>query len=321
MTRIETAVPYHRLARLDRRSARWWTPLSTLGVAVGLYVAMLGLLLIVSVIWALLPGMPRPSAWFDDPLNPLDWLIMLGPLAMMLPAVLLGVRWGGRRRGTIHSVAGRFRWGLMLRAAVVVVPVYVVVLGGWQLLSPPADRAQPELDGRLLLIAAIVLLLGPLQCAAEEYVFRGLPQQLLGTWLRSPAWGILLPVPLFVLGHGYDWAGQVAIGAFAVATGFLVWKTGGLELAILLHTANNMVLFAFAPSSPSSLQQGAIDPLWLLVDLPLVFGVTLGLCLWVSRRHGLRFLEPLRSSPAAPPPAAAERSLSAGEEGRAVAVG
>lgn len=321
MMRIETAVPYHRLARLHRRSARWWTPLSTLGVALGLYAAMLGALLIASVIWALLPGMPQPSSWFDDPLNPLDWLIMLGPLAMMLPAVLLGVRWGGRRRGTIHSVAGRFRWGLMLRAAVAVVPLYAVVLGGWQLLSPPDDRAWPELDARLLLIGAIVLLLGPLQCAAEEYVFRGLPQQLLGTWLRSPAWGILLPVPLFVLGHGYDWAGQVAIGAFALATGFLVWKTGGLELAILLHTANNMVLFAFAPTSATSLQQGAIDPLWLLVDLPLVLGVTLGLCLWVSRQHGLRFLEPLRSSPGEPASAPDERSLSAGEEDRAVAVG
>ncbi|WP_284233846.1 CPBP family intramembrane glutamic endopeptidase [Arenivirga flava] len=321
MMLIETAVPYHRLARLHRRSARWWTPLSTLGVALGLYAAMLGLLLVASVVWALLPGMPNPSAWFDDPLNPLDWLMMLGPLAMMLPAVLLGVRWGGRRRGTIHSVAGRFRWDLMLRAAVVVVPVYVVVLAGWRLISPPEDFAWPPLDARLLIIAAIVLLLGPLQCAAEEYVFRGLPQQLLGTWLRSPAWGILLPVPLFVLGHGYDWAGQVGIGAFALATGVLVWKTGGLELAILLHTANNMVLFAFAPTSPSSLQQGPIDPFWLLIDLPLVFGVTLGLCVWVSRRHGLRWNEPLRSSTAAPSSAPDKRSLSAGEEGSAVAVG
>jgi len=317
MLRTEAAVPYHRLALLDQRSARWWTPLSTLGVASGLYAAMLAVLLVVGLIWAFAPGLPMPSTFLDDPLNPIDWLLTLGLLAIMLPAVLLGVRWGGRRRGTIHSVAGRFRWGLMLRAAAVVLPLYIVVLGGQALLVPSADFRWPPLDANLLLVAVLILLLGPLQCAAEEYVFRGLPQQLLGTWLRSPWWGILLPVPLFVLGHGYDWAGQVAIGVFALATGVLVWKTGGLELAILLHTANNMVLFAFSPFSPSSMQQGAVDPIWLLVDLPLVLGVTIGLCAWVSRRHGLRWSEPMRSSTAPVEP----RSLSAGEEDRAVAVG
>lgn len=131
-------------------------------------------------------------------------------------------------------------------------PIYAVVLGGQSLIFPPADFTWPPIDGRLFLTFGMILVLGPLQCAAEEYVFRGLPQQALGTWLRSPLWGILLPIPLFILGHGYDWAGQVAIGAFALATGFLVWKSGGLELAILAHTANNIVLFLFAPFSPSS---------------------------------------------------------------------
>jgi membrane protease YdiL (CAAX protease family) len=141
-----------------------------------------------------------------------------------------------------------------------------------------------------------VLLLVPLQCAAEEYAFRALPQQMLGTWLRSPLWGILLPVPLFMVGHGYDVVGQIDIAVFAVCMGFLVWKSGGVELAIVVHTANNLVLFLLAPFSPSSLVQGAVEPWTLLLSLPLTLGVTAGLTLWVSRTHRLRFFAPVRSA-------------------------
>ena len=142
----------------------------------------------------------------------------------------------------------------------------------------------------------MILLLVPLQCAAEEYAFRGLPQQLLGTWFRSPVWGIVLPVPLFMLGHGYDWAGQIDLATFALCAGFLVWKSGGLELAIVVHVANNLILFLLAPFSPSSLHQGATDPAGLLLTLPLTLLTTWGLTAWVSRTHGLRLLEPVRSA-------------------------
>jgi hypothetical protein len=46
----------------------------------------------------------------------------------------------------------------------------------------------------------VILLLVPLQAAAEEYIFRGYLMQSIGRWLRHPAFAILLPVPLFVLG-------------------------------------------------------------------------------------------------------------------------
>ena len=286
---------YHRLAHLDRRTAQWWRPLSTVGVTLGIYLVILVGALIISVVWVLVPGLPTASGDLQDPLNPLDWLVMLGMLACMLPAAIWGVRWGGGRRGTIHSVAGRFRWGMMWRAATVVVPVYALVLGVHTTLFPPEDFAWPPLDGRLLLIAVVILALGPLQCAAEEYLFRGIPQQALGVWVRSPWWGIVLPVPLFVLGHGYDWVGQTQIAMFALATGFLAWKSGGLELPILVHSANNMVLFVLAPFSVSSMRQGAIDPISMVFELPLLLGVTIGLSAWVSRRHGIGFWEPVRS--------------------------
>ncbi|MEJ5913049.1 CPBP family intramembrane glutamic endopeptidase [Pseudokineococcus sp. 1T1Z-3] len=306
-----TAAPvtYHRVAHLDPRSARWWRPVAVLGVAAGLLLALataaLAALLPVVVLevvredlgLAPLPAwVPLPSQGLDDPRNPVDLLLMLGTVALLLPVVVLALRWGGRQRGLVHSVEGRFRWAMALRAATVLLPAYAALLWGLAVVLPPADLSVPPLDGRLAVVLLVVLVLTPLQCAAEEYAFRGFPQQLLGTWLRRPVLGVLLPVPLFMAGHGYDWVGQVDIALFALAMGALVWKTGGLELAVVAHTANNLALLLAAPLSPSSLQQGEVDPWVLAVSLALTLLTTAGLWVWVSRTHGLRWSEPVRGT-------------------------
>ncbi|MDF2498717.1 MAG: family intrarane metalloprotease protein, partial [Arthrobacter koreensis] len=61
----------------------------------------------------------------------------------------------------------------------------------------------------LMLLVAVAVV--PFQAAAEEYAFRGLLMQVIGSWLRHPAFAILLPVPLFVLGHGYGLVGQIDV--------------------------------------------------------------------------------------------------------------
>ncbi len=293
----DTRLPYHRLAHQASRTAQWWRPFATLGVSLGLYIASLIPLVTVAVVYAVLgmslPGLPGPSEDLADPLNPFDWVSTLGLLALMIPAVILGTRWGGGRRGSVHSVVGRFRWGLLGRAAVFIVPIYAVMVLGLALIDPPDDFAVPTFTPSLVLCYVLILVLAPLQCAAEEYAFRGLPQQMLGTWLKSPLWGIVLPVPIFVLGHGYDWAGQVSVGVFALSTGFMVWKSGGLELPILIHTANNLFIFLVAPFSRSSLEQGAVDPTYLLIDIPFMVGITALLTWWVSRREGVGLFEPV----------------------------
>lgn len=295
---------YHRLAHLEVRTSRWWRPLASLGAGVGLLlglvvVAFLAALVVVlvselapgAVVW---PDALTPSPELDDPRNPVDLLLSLGLIAVLLPVVVLALRWGGGQRGTVHSVAGRFRWAMTLRAAAVVMPAYALVLWTATALAPPDDLSLPPLDVTLLVVLVLVLLLTPLQCAAEEYAFRGLPMQLLGTWVRRPVLGIVLPVPLFVLGHGYDRVGLLDVAVFALVMGFLVWKSGGLELAVVVHTANNLPLLLLAPLSPSSLQQGAVDPWLLLVSLTPLLLSTAGLTVWVSRTHGVGLLEPVR---------------------------
>ena len=288
------ALPYHLQMRRSPDSAKWWRPLASLGIVLGFATAAALVMLLVAVAWLLLNPWAGASENLEDPTNPWDMLLLLGPMALLLPMAVLGSRWGGTGRGRIHSVLGRVRWGMLLRAGAFVLPVYAVIIVGGFLLSPPEDFARPEAGARTAAVFAIAILLAPLQCAAEEYLFRGLPLQAFGTWLRSPLWGVLLPIPLFMLGHGYHWAGQIDIAVFALCMGALAWKSGGLELPIVMHASNNLVLFMLAPFSPSSLHQGEVDPAGLLFSLPLTIGMTAVLWVWVSRREGVRLREPVR---------------------------
>ncbi|RAF70275.1 CPBP family intramembrane metalloprotease domain-containing protein, partial [Burkholderia multivorans] len=96
----------------------------------------------------------------------------------------------------------------------------VVVLG---IVSPESVALDPgtSWDSRLALMLVLVLLLAPIQSMSEELVFRGLAMNVIGSWLRSPWWAVLIPVPFFVFGHIYDVPGLISIGVFAVVMGLL----------------------------------------------------------------------------------------------------
>ncbi|KJL28726.1 CPBP family intramembrane glutamic endopeptidase [Microbacterium oxydans] len=245
-------VAYHRLARLRPR-ARWWRMLLTGLLGIALYVVILLLLVIpLGIASVLIPAwgaelqvLLTTTQYFD-----LDrpWLLvaLVLPLILMIPALLAASRIvEGRGIGLLSSVTGRLRMGWLgksLALALAVFVVYFAVLLGLSAATGDAIVADFSHPG-LWVMVALVLVLIPFQAAAEEYVFRGYLMQLVGGWLRHPAFAILLPVPLFVLGHGYDVWGAASVGVFAVVAAWLTWRTGGLEAAISLHIVNNVLIF------------------------------------------------------------------------------
>lgn len=290
------AQPYHRASRTLAHRRYWWRPLVTLAVSaavfVGLTMQVMVPLFVLGEVW---PAAVTSSS-LTDPLNPADQFLGLGMPALLVPAVLVGALAGYGRAGIALSVRGRFRWGLMGRAAVAVVPVYLLVNAVVNLVLEREAIVVPPLGAGVLLAWLLALVLSPLQCAGEEFVFRALPMQMLGTWLRRPVLGILLPVPLFVLGHGYSWLGQVDIAVFAVVMGLLAWKTGGLEIPILLHTANNWTLFAIAPLIPGFAERGEVELLGLVLAMTPLLLLSAGIWWWYSLRAGLGLWEPQRGS-------------------------
>ena len=104
-----------------------------------------------------------------------------------------------------------------------------------------------------------------------------------------------MPVPLFVMGHGYSWLGQVDITVFALAMGALAWKTGGIEIPVLLHVANHWTLFAIAPLIPGFIEQGEVSVTGFLQAIIPMLLLTAGIWWWFSRREHLGLWEPFRA--------------------------
>ncbi|SIT70084.1 CPBP family intramembrane glutamic endopeptidase [Microbacterium sp. RU33B] len=293
-----SGLPYHRLVFARRRTG-WWTPLVVGLLGVALYLAMTGVAA-VAVIVATLSDPDGGSGILSltedvvfDLTDPLVIAVLLGSIALMLPAyVLASLIVNGRRVGLVSSAAGRLRWGWMLGCAAAAVVVAVALTAVSMLLPAEAVDASgsvvaPEDNPQLWLTFLVLLLIVPLQAAAEEYVFRGYLMQSIGRWLRHPAFAILLPVPLFVAGHLYDPLGQASVAVFAIAAGWLTWRTGGLEAAIALHVVNNLMAFLMGLAGLADVNAtspGVASFVWSA----LVIVAYVGVVEWLFRRTRLR---------------------------------
>ncbi|ANZ39848.1 hypothetical protein BBK82_31175 [Lentzea guizhouensis] len=123
---------------------------------------------------------------------------------MLLPAVLLTVRWAGRQRpGSVNSVEGRVRWrwlaecgGWSLAAAGLVVVAAAVGGERWNVALWPGWATFATL-------AVVTVLVVPFQAAAEEYLCRGWLLQVLSSWTRVWWPAALTGTVLFVVLHEY----------------------------------------------------------------------------------------------------------------------
>jgi membrane protease YdiL (CAAX protease family) len=110
------------------------------------------------------------------------------PLAAQIPLALL-LQWAfyGQRPRWLSSVEGGFRWRWFGRAALTVVPIWVVYVAVAYLIEPERI-GRLSADASVLLIAA--LLTTPLQAAGEEHGARGLINRAAASWRPSPRLGL-----------------------------------------------------------------------------------------------------------------------------------
>ena len=105
------------------------------------------------------------------------------------------------------------------------------------------------IDGRVgaqqFTIAGLVLctILGPLQCVAEEYIFRGLFMQTFGSWFKVPIVAIVMQTFFFASAHPYNFVGVMEIWVAGIGLGIIAWLAKGLESSCAFHIVNNMTLF------------------------------------------------------------------------------
>jgi len=313
MTHPAPQTPYHRLARTAAH--RWWR--APLGTA---FILAAGVVLVMFVYAAfttaaLLAGRP------DGP-DGMPALGELGELALsfltiaaLLPVVLAAARWVQRRpAGSLSSVTGRLRWGWLLTCLPVAVVAIVLVLGVSMLLPGPAEESSAFAGwGPFAAATAVLLLVVPVQAAAEEYLMRGWVLQAFGTMLRGPWIPIAGQAVIFAALHGWGtpW-GFADLVVFGVVAGWLTVRTGGLEAAIALHVVNNLLgSVILAGYGDLAQTETAADLPWQLValDVPVLVAYAMVIS-WLARRRGLATVSPEPPARPAPVVAPAARALS-----------
>ncbi|MEX3600151.1 MULTISPECIES: lysostaphin resistance A-like protein [Kocuria] len=310
---------YHRLGFADRNH-EWWKPLVEGAILFFLFL-VLSVLFAIPVILFMDNPMGLDNVATMDQLDPLIFFFLFGSVALLAPAAYLARKiMGPRPLGLLHSVTGRLRWKWMLQCGLAALAIFVVINGLSILLDLMTGGEAIEFTvapqwGWLLLM---VVLLVPIQCFAEELVFRGYLMQTVGRWLKHPAWAILLPVPLFVAGHLYDVWGQASIAVMAITMGVITWRTGGLEAAVALHVVNNCTVTLMAIVGLADLSDTSGGPIDVLFTLA-VNGVFLLVVFRMARKTRIATSRTIILPPPPRLPALAQRPRTVSQVGSELA--
>lgn len=285
---------YFRLYR-SQATYRWWRPLLALLLAALLIVSVSTGIFLIAFIGQLVYG-ELTSTVVDvndlvelDVAQPLSVLIALSSVAIWLPLIFFAL-WavGIKPVGMLNSVTLRLRWrqlaqyliaaGVLVLSAQTISVLLLVVFG-------QASSEVFALDPLVIVLTLlIVIVIVPFQAAAEEYAFRGIFAQAIGSWVKSPVLPILIPSVAFMLLHAYDMWGLFEVLLLGLTAGWLTHTTGGLEAAIAIHVVNNVGAFVLLLSGvlgTTTVNPDAGSPLSLAST-----AVLLGLyVLWARRIH------------------------------------
>jgi CAAX protease family protein len=220
------------------RGAAWRLAVVLPAAVVGLVVLPVLVLLAAEGVARLTGGSYRLD--LTDGVSAADMLVInLGLAALIGWAALLARSLYGVRPRWLASTGPGLRWrwlGACVRMALVVWSLLLAV----GIAGSIAVRKAP-VDAGVIAFVVVVVFTTPLQAAGEEYLFRGLLLQALGA-LRLPlALCCALDGLLFAAAHlQFDphlFADRTLLG---VVLAYLAVKTGGLEVAIAIHSVYNV---------------------------------------------------------------------------------
>jgi len=211
-----------------------------------------------------------------------------------------------RPAGTVSSVLGRLRWRWLGVCLLVSVPTLILMQAGAELLFRASGDAGAADDGQWVgagdFVTAMLLLIVvvPLDAAAQEYVFRGWLLQAVGAFVRTPWPPIAVQAVLFAAVHGWGtpW-GFADLILFGAVLGWLAVRTGGLEAGIALHVVVNLAALGFSAAyGELASDETMADAQWqfLAVDVVLMLAYAATVA-GLARRRRLVTLAPAAATP------------------------
>jgi len=220
-----------------------------------------------------------------------NFLILFGAIALFVAMAL--------RTGMVRYItdATRFRWPLFRFGLFVWLGGLVIATTAGVLWNPRSFSVNPPglLRDRIFLMT-LAIVLTPLQCIAEELLFRTTLWRMLARRVKRPWIMSLASAIVFTIAHLANTEVQespvaVLVLAYYALSGFLfmemTWRLGGTEAAFGAHIANNIFLVLVANYVGSSLPG---DP-WFLQEGPVLWVdfIVLLLCSALILRRGKRY--------------------------------
>jgi hypothetical protein len=256
---------------------------------VGLLLVLVGYgLLATVVVLVQMIGQAASGAGIEDLLDPSFLMDFTDPFALLFLNLSLAVAipcvwvaWAaahGTRVGWSSSVAGRLRWRLIAPYTRLALLTLGLGIGTSVLVSLllTDEEAGSGPASTFVWLLVVVLLTTPVQSAAEEYLCRGYLSQAIAGWIRHPTVGAIVAgvvsALIFSALHGpQDAVTFLDRFAFGLAASAVVWLTGGLEAAIVLHAVNNVIVFVLAGAlgdePATEAYPGGLGLLFLLISL------------------------------------------------------
>nr|WP_062340287.1 CPBP family intramembrane glutamic endopeptidase [Herbidospora sakaeratensis] len=287
--RVPPGLPYHLvLAGPERRVGRGVLALVLLVVGLfgfGGVISLAGSAIDASM------GRANPISGGTE-FTPVYHAANLVSIALLIPWSMLLQRWlYGVRGASLSSVLSVFRPAVFGRAALTIGPVWVLYMTGFFLLSPYTAKEWTFADAMGVFV--VTILLSPLQAAGEEYGYRGLAFRVAASWGRGPrtamALGLGVSSVLFAAIHisTDPWLNLYYL-TLGVTFGLMTWRTGGLETSVVVHAANNTLVYLFMvathadPLAGADRSAGAGSTIMLL---PCALLVAVTAAVWAGTRR------------------------------------
>ncbi len=283
---------------------RWWKPVLAVVLGVlgflffGFVIVLIGLFVEAAVNGRSFLEVAQELG--ENTITPITFLANSVSLGLLVPLTFVLSRLVGQKGGWMSSVVGGVRWrwlakcfGVSLVAVTILVGVDIY-LGGW------ANQELALRPGWWWLLIGIIVVT-PFQAAGEEYLIRGLLNRAVASFvparLAGAVLGAVLSSLVFMLIHAADdpWL-NVTYFSMGMLFSYLAWRTGGLEAAVAMHAANNLVSMLFLPfqdiSEVFDRAEGTGDPT-VLIQVGLL-GVAALVIVRMARRSSIDRVGPPR---------------------------
>lgn len=292
---------YHKLSAGPDR--RWYRPLLAIVIALVVFLALSTVVTLLPLAVPALhsPGYEQLITGEIDATDPVVFAVLMLSIAVLIPAVLVGVASGARMGiGYFFSVEGRLRYKWLATCFAIAIPIFALAFIPMSLLEGTEFKPGPQ----LVILLLLTLVLVPFQSAAEELTFRAGFLQMFGSWIPN-RWASLIvatlaSAPVFALLHGsLDVWILADLAVFSLCAVFLMWYTGGVEAAIAMHASNNMVILtieAFSNTSDSLISEETTStPASFLVSTIIMGTVTAALAFAAKKTKVSRVHDPSKT--------------------------